>query len=98
MASRQSPLDGSTGASVPSELPQHSDEEPSNTSRPGDIYSIHKPCSRTNTGAISFENDRNLTSLFPSKGFGLKKELWQENVLLARPTILVVSEWLIMKT
>lgn len=92
IAARESPLAGSTGASVSSELPQSIDEGPSNSSHQGDIYSIrfinHAPEPVLLPSLL--ENDRIRTSLLPSEGFGLKKNSGKRVVFsLAQKEIMI---------
>jgi len=92
VSSRCSPLAGSTGASVSSELPQGSDEQLHSTSSQGDVYSIrfinHAP------EPIQFpsllDTDRILTPYLPAKGFGLKRNSGKRVVFsLAQKEIMI---------
>ena len=92
ISSRCSPLAGSTGASVSSELPQGSGEQLYSTSCQGDVYSIrfinHAP------EPVQFpsllEMERILTPWLPSKGFGLKKNSGKRVVFsLAQKEIMI---------
>ena len=92
ISSRCSPLAGSTGASVSSELPQGSDEQLHNTSCQGDVYSIrfinHAPEPIQLPSVL--ETDRVLTPWLPSKGFGLKKNSGKRVVFsLAQKEIMI---------
>ena len=92
VSSRCSPLAGSTGAPVSSELPQGSDEQLHSTSSQGDVYSIrfisHAP------EPIQFpsllDTNRILTLYLPAKGFGLKRNSGKRAVFsLAQKEIMI---------
>lgn len=92
ISSRCSPLAGSTGASVSSELPQGSEEQLHSTSCQGDVYSIrfinHAP--EPIQWPSLLETDRILTPWLPSKGFGLKKNSGKRVVFsLAQKEIMI---------
>ena len=80
IASRDSPMAGSTGASVSSELPMQTDEQPQSSAHEDDVYSIRF----INHAAepIHLPSVHQYDRIIP--WVWLKEELWQEGGLLAR--------------
>ena len=92
ISSRCSPLAGSTGAAVSSELPRGSEGQLHSTSCQGDVYSIrfinHAP--EPIQCPVLLETDRILTPWLPSKGFGLKENSGKRVVFsLAQKEIMI---------